>query len=180
MSWTIIKKNKTMDKVLTEKEEKFCLVYASGPAPFRGNAQKCYALVFNGNSGMYGADNEQNVHDALNGRQLMMREDIKARIDELSSYEIVNASTLRPRLTETLLRIVDECSTKTYTDKFGREISPAAPRSVAVNAVSKLIEMYGIKEDIAHKIAIENSDGSGITFNVIMPEKKTPGEDLIG
>ena len=138
-----------MDKVLTDKEEKFCLVYASGPAPFRGNAQKCYALVYNGNSGMYGAEDEQNVHDALNGRQLMMREDIKARIDELSSYEIVNASTLRPRLTET-------------------------------NAVSKLIEMYGIKEDIAHKIAIENSDGSGITFNVIMPEKKTPGEDLIG
>jgi Holliday junction resolvasome RuvABC ATP-dependent DNA helicase subunit len=110
----------------------------------------------------------------------MMREDIKTRIDELASYEIVNASTLRPRLTETLLKIIDECSTLNCYDKFDRQISPAALRAVAVNAVNKLTEMYGIKEDIAHKIAIESGDGNGITFNVIVPEKQIPGEDLIG
>lgn len=169
-----------MSKVLSEQEEKFCLIYASGPAPYRGNAEKCYSLVFKKSSGMYGSDQEEIVNRTLEARNLMRTEEIKERIDELSSLEIVNASTLRPRLTETLLKIADECSDLTCKDKFGREISPAALRSVAVNAISKLAEMYGIKEDIAHKIAIEGSDGNGITFNVIVPEKKNPGEDVIG
>lgn len=172
--------NEVSNIQLTEQEEKFCLVYASGPAPFRGNANKCYALVFHNNSGKYGNSDEENVNIALEARKIMMREDIKTRIDELASYEIVNASTLRPRLTETLLKIIDECSTLNCYDKFDRQISPAALRAVAVNAVNKLTEMYGIKEDIAHKIAIESGDGNGITFNVIVPEKQTPGEDLIG
>lgn len=169
-----------MDNALTEKEEKFCLIYASGPAPFRGNAQKCYGLVFHNRSGKYGSYEPEDVEIALAARQLMVREDIKARIDELMSVEVINASTLRPRLTEALLKIVDECSTLNVTDKFDRLISPAALRSVAVNAVSKLAEMYGIKEDIAHKIAIEGADGSGITFNVIVPEKQSHEEELIG
>lgn len=169
-----------MDNVLTEKEEKFCLIYASGPSPYRGNAQKCYGLVFQGRSGKYGDYEPEDVDIAIEARKLMLREDIKSRIDELSSLEIVNASTLRPRLTEVLLKIVDECSTLVCTDKFDRLVSPAALRAVAVNAVNKLTEMYGIKEDIAHKIAIEGGDGNGITFNVIVPEKKAPGEDLIG
>lgn len=169
-----------MDSVLTEKEEKFCLIYASGPAPFRGNAQKCYGLVFHNRSGKYGDYEPENVDITLEARALMMREDIKERIDELLSLEMVNASTLRPRLTEVLLKIIDECSTLVCVDKFDRKVSPAALRAVAVNAVNKLTEMYGIKEDIAHKIAIESGDGNGITFNVIVPEKQTPGEDLIG
>lgn len=165
---------------LTEKEEKFCLIYVSGPSPFRGNAQKCYGLVFHGKSGQYGEYEPESVDTALAARSLMLREDIKARIDELSSLEIVNASTLRPRLTEALLKIVDECSTLVCVDKFDRKVSPAALRAVAVNAVNKLTEMYGIKEDIAHKIAIESGDGGGITFNVIVPDKQVPGEDLVG
>lgn len=169
-----------MDKVLNDNEEKFCLIYASGPAPYRGNAQKCYGLVFKGKSGKYGDYEPESVEIALAARELMMRDDIKIRIDELSSLEIVNASTLRPRLTEALLKIVDECSTLVCVDKFDRKVSPAALRAVAVNAVSKLTEMYGIKEDIAHKIAIEGGDGGGITFNVIVPEKKAPGEDYVG
>lgn len=173
-----------MDKVLntqlTEKEEKFCLIYASGPSPYRGNAQKCYGLVFEGKSGKYGDYEPESVDIALEARELMMRDDIKTRIDELSSLEIVNASTLRPRLTEALLKIVDECSTLVCTDKFDRKVSPAALRAVAVNAVNKLTEMYGIKEDIAHKIEIDGNGGSGITFNVIVPEKQVPGEDFVG
>ena len=165
-----------MDSVLNEKEEKFCLIYASGPAPFRGNAQKCYGLVFHNSH----HDNYQCSCGVFRLRALMVREDIKERIDELLSLEVVNASTLRPRLTEVLLKIIDECSTLVCVDKFDRKVSPAALRSVAVNAVNKLTEMYGIKEDIAHKIAIEGGDGGGITFNVIVPDKQAPGEDLVG
>jgi len=49
---------------------------------------------------------------------------------------------------------------------------------VAVNAGKVLNDMYGIKEDIAHKIQLEGADGSGITFNVIVPEKKKNEDEL--
>ena len=61
-------------------------------------------------------------------------------------------------------------------DRFGTALSPAALRSVAVNAISKLTDMYGIKEDIAHKVMVEGADGDGITFNLIMPEKNKENE----
>lgn len=109
---------------LTDLEEKFCLVYACGPAPYNGNEKKTYALVFKGRTGMlYNPDQEtealNEVDCALLARELMVRDDIRDRIDELQSENTVTAATLRPRLTETLLKIADECSTLVFEDKFG-------------------------------------------------------------
>ena len=40
--------------------------------------------------------------------------------------------------------------------------------------------MYGIKEDIAHKVMLEGADGDGITFNLIVPEvNKDNGIDKV-
>lgn len=173
---------------LTDLEEKFCLVYACGPSPYNGNARKAYDLVFNGSTGLLFDPSESGINDrtkqdisvSLAVRQLMLRDDIKDRIDQLRSENLVNATTLRPRLTETLLKITDECSTLMVTDRWGNTVSPAALRSVAVNAISKLTEMYGIKEDIAHKVMLEGADGDGITFNLIVPEsKKENGLEVI-
>lgn len=181
-SLTIIVKHRIdmKDMKITDLEDKFCLVFASGPAPFRGNAQKCFSLVFKGSGARYSQSEEENVADSLEARKLMMREDIRERIDAYESAEIVDASTLRPRLTATLLKIADECSEASYEDRYGTKLSPAAMRAVAVNAISKLTDMYGIKEDIAHKVMLENAGGDGITFNVIVPEAKKQGEDLVG
>lgn len=164
-----------MDKEkLTDLEEKFCLIYANGPSPYNGNAKKTFDLVFKGVKGSYMAgefyDQADDIDDSISARKLIMREDIKKRIEEIQSESIVNAATLRPRLTETLLKIADECSTVVCVDKFGTKISPAALRSVAVNAIGKLTDMYGIKEDIAHKVMLEGADGDGITFNLIVPQ----------
>lgn len=168
-----------MDKIkLSATEEKFCLVYACGPSPYNGNARKTYDLVFNGNTGLLFNPSKNGIEDfnqnevkiSLAVRQLMLRDDIKDRIDQLQSETLVNATTLRPRLTETLLKITDECSTLMVTDRWGNTVSPAALRAVAVNAVSKLTDMYGIKEDIAHKVMLEGANGDGITFNLIVPE----------
>lgn len=170
------------NRKLTDLEEKFCLVYACGPSPYNGNAKKTYALVFKGSTGMlYNPDKidqeaREEVDAALAVRELMLRDDIKDRIDQIQSENLVNATTLRPRLTETLLKIADECSTLQCADKFGTPLSPAALRSVAVNAISKLTDMYGIKEDIAHKVMLEGTDGDGITFNLIMPEQNKENE----
>ncbi len=173
---------------LTNLEEKFCLVFACGPSPYNGNARKTYDLVFNGSTGLLydpskdGIDEHtrKEVETSIAVRELMMRDDIKDRIDQLKSENMVNAATLRPRLTETLLKIADECSTLHVTDRWGNTMSPAALRSVAVNAISKLTDMYGIKEDIAHKVMLEGADGDGITFNLIVPEaNKENGIDKV-
>lgn len=159
---------------LTNLEEKFCLVFACGPSPYNGNAKKTYDLVFNGATGRLvdpsDSQIKRDIDVSLAARELMLRDDIRDRIDQIQSESVVDAATLRPRLTETLLKIADECSTLICEDKFGTLLSPAALRSVAVNAIGKLTDMYGIKEDIAHKVMLEGADGDGITFNLIVPE----------
>lgn len=169
-----------MDKTtLTEQEQKFCLIYTSGPAPYNGNAARCYHLIFNEST--LEPVGKTEIEVSVKARQLMCREDVKSYIDELNALSIVNATTLRPRLTQTLLKIMDECSTAKFQDKWGTELSPAALRAVAVNAASKLTDMYGIKEDIAHKVMLEGADGEGITFNLIAPQPAPkPDDELIG
>lgn len=169
---------------LTTLEEKFCLVYACGPSPYNGNAKKTYDLVFRGSTGQLFDPDEKarkkqildEVDTSILVRELMLRDDIRDRIDQLQSETVVNAATLRPRLTETLLKIADECSTLMVEDRFGNTLSPAALRSVAVNAITKLTDMYGIKEDIAHKVMLESADGDGITFNLVMPKSNNENE----
>ena len=162
---------------LTDQEEKFCLVYACGPSPYNG---KTFDLVFNGNTGALFDPSKEGVEEhtknevevAIAVRQLITRDDIRDRIDQLRSETLVDATTLRPRLTE--------CSTLMVVDRWGNTQSPAALRSVAVNAISKLTDMYGIKEDIAHKVMLEGADGDGITFNLIVPEvNKDNGIDKV-
>lgn len=165
---------------LTPDEEKFCLIFTCGPSPYNGNAARTYELVFHKRTGIEDP-NEDNriladVDNTLAARELMQREDIKERIDQLKTENMVNASSLTPRLTSALLRIVDECSILTVVDRWGKKVSPAALRSVAVNAAGKLMDMYGIKEDIAHKVVLEGAGKDGITFNLIMPEADKENE----
>lgn len=164
---------------LSEKEQKFCLIYTAGPTPYVGNEVRCYQLVFNDST--HEPTREEEIEVSLQAHELMAREDIKEYIDSLSALNVVNATTLRPRLTQTLLKIADECATATFEDKFGTALSPAALRSVSVNAIKTLTDMYGIKEDIAHKVMLEGSDGEGITFNLIAPQPSPkPEDELIG
>lgn len=166
-----------MTNKLTDLEEKFCLVFAAGPSPYNGNAKKTYDLVFKGASAKYlNTDVEAEIATTISVQQLMQREDIKARIDQIQSANIVDAATLRPRLTETLLKIAEECSVLTVEDRWGNALSPAALRSVAVNAIKELTNMYGIKEDIAHKVMLEGADGDGITFNLVVPQANKENE----
>lgn len=166
-------------KELTEQEKKFCLIYAQGPAPYNGNKVRCWQLVFNDSTKK--PTGKLEVEISLKAQKLLDREDIAAYIEKINAASIVNASTLRPRLTQSLLNIADECSTLQLVDRWGVPVSPAALRSVAVNAISKLTDMYGIKEDIAHKISLEGADGEGITFNLIAPQPAPKAEDeLIG
>lgn len=167
------------DIKLSEKEQKFCLVYTAGPVPYVGNEVRCYQLVFN--DSVDEPASEMEIEVSLKARELMGRDDIKGYIDSLRALNVVNATTLRPRLTQTLLKIADECAAANFEDKFGTPLSPAALRAVSVNAIKTLTDMYGIKEDIAHKVMLEGADGDGITFNLIAPQPAPkPEDELIG
>lgn len=164
----------TKNIALTEQEEKFCLMFVNGLAPYCGNAGKCYYAVFEKPNGK----RKEDENSSFLGMKLAHKENVKERIDELNEFNAMTAGAIKPRVTSTLLKIMDECSTDVYEDQAGNPLSPAALRSVAVNAGKVLNDMYGIKEDIAHKIQLEGADGSGITFNVIVPEKKKNEDEL--
>ncbi len=159
---------------LSEEERNFCLLYVNAPAPYAGNADRCYKAIFKNPAIMISEDNNANI--SLSARELMARKEIKEYIDSLFEVNVVNATTLRPRLTQTLLKIVDECSESHYEDKFGRAVSPAAMRSVSVSAIKELNDMYGIKEDIAHTVRLEGENGAGVVFNVVVPNQKKEDE----
>ena len=159
---------------LNEQEKNFCLLYANAPAPYAGNMIKCYKAIFKEPAISVSDDNEVNI--SLSARKLMERPEIKEYIENMVELNVVNAATLRPRLTQTLLKIMDECSESNYEDKFGRKISPAAMRSVSVAAIKELNDMYGIKEDIAHTVKLEGENGAGIVFNVVVPGQRKEDE----
>lgn len=164
------------EKELTKEEERFCLIFVCGPSPYNGNAAKTYEFVFQQRRDiqMLGVGAFE-VASALAAHELMKRPEIKERIAQLKNETKIDATTLAPRITSALLKIMDECSTSQVMNRFGETISPAAMRSVAVNAASKLMELHGIKEDIAHKVVLE-SEGDGITFNLIMPDSSKDNE----
>lgn len=157
-----------MDNFLTDEEAKFCLLFVNGTDA--GNARKCYMDVFN--------ENDEAVAQ-YNARKILAKEVVKERIKELRNVELYTAESLRPRITETLLGIMGECANSEYTDKNGNLIQPAAMRAVSVHAAKTLNEMYGIKEDIAHKVAVEvgGESGGGVTFNVVMPQPRDQKEE---
>lgn len=161
---------------LSEKEKNFCLLYVNAPAPYAGNAEKCFKAIFESPTKMVSSDMSANY--SISASELMQNPDIKEYIEKLQELNVVNAATLRPRLTQTLLKIVDECSDSSFEDKFGNPISPAAMRSVSVSAIKELNDMYGIKEDIAHTVKLEGENGAGVVFNVIVPDQKNNDKEL--
>lgn len=81
------------------------------------------------------------------------------------------AKYMKVFLRENLTSIVEECAGTEYRDRKGTLLSPAALRSVAVNASKALMELYPVKEAQVSKINIDGAGEGGITFNVIMPEQ---------
>ena len=157
------------DNVITPEEAKFCLLYVNAPAPMSGDPRRCYKAVY-GSS----IDDAEAQARAL---ELMSQEHIKARLDELIAKNTFDTVSLKHKLTATLLKITDECADCKTIDRFGHEVSPAPLRAVAVNAVKTLNDMYGIKEDIAHKVTLEGGDGNGIVFNINVPTQTNKEEE---
>ena len=151
------------DGVLTPDEGRFCQLYVAGGVGYAGQLGKCYKEVF--------AQDDKDV--LLDARALLRQPQIVARIKELmvpfqSETEVM---ALKMQLTETLRSVMEETSTRNFTDKYGAPASPAPLRAVSVNAAKALMELYPVKHTHETKLRIEGSEG-GVVFNVIVPEKR--------
>ena len=157
-----------MDNILSDKEAKFCLLYVNGKNS--GDARKCYQDVF------CESDETRAMYEA---KKLIAKDCVKERLKELNNVEVFSASTLKHRITETLIGIMDECSKSEYTDKDGNLVQPAAMRAVSVHAAKTLNDMYGIKEDIAHSVNVNvgGENGNGVTFIVNAPQPRDKSEE---
>lgn len=147
---------------LSEEEIKFCRLLTFGVDPYAGNPRLCYEDIFN-------------YHDKDSlymANKLVAREDIKKYLSELKAINTYDSANMKARITENLLKIADEASKLTLRDRKGNTISPAAMRSVAVNADKALMDIYGIKAATENEIKLKNGDNgdAGITLNIIVPK----------
>ena len=151
----------TSNTNLTDQEILFCDLFAHGEAPFGGNAARCYQEVFNDTS----------KRTKSRASRLLARPEIQEYLKSLDELTYEEAKYMKTFLRENLISIIEECSTAELRDRKGVIQSPAAMRSIAVNAVKVLAELYPVKAAQESKLKIEGSGEGGITFNVIMPEQ---------
>lgn len=146
---------------LTDQEVLFCDLYANGEAPYGGNAARCYQEVFN--------DRTRSVKS--HATRMLARPEIQEYLKSLDELPYEEAKYMKTFLRENLISIIQECSSAEYRDRKGTLQSPAALRSVAVNASKALMELYPVKEAHVSKINIDGAGEAGVTFNVIMPNQ---------
>lgn len=151
----------TSNTNLTDQEILFCDLFAHGEAPFGGNAARCYQEVFNDTS----------KRTKSRAARLLARPEIQEYLKSLDELTYEEAKYMKTFLRENLISIIEVCSTAELRDRKGVIQSPAAMRSIAVNAVKALMELYPVKAAQENKLKIEGSGEGGITFNVIMPEQ---------
>ncbi len=147
---------------LKEQEKVFCELYVNGSAEFVGNAGRCYQEAF-----------QTKWRFRQSGRELLIREDIQAYIEDLQKMVDRENKNMKLYLTENLKSVISETVSAKYYDRNGTALSPAPLRSVAVGAMKLLADMYPVKEAQVNELNINGADGSGITFNVIVPESMT-------
>lgn len=158
---------KNVPKTLSKKEQDFCELLIFGCDPYVGNYNKCYEDIFD----------EHGNTVRMKAKELVEREDIKKYIAHLRTFANYKTADVKARITEKLLKIIDETSTAKYTDRRGTPLSPAPLRSVAVQASKALMELYPVKVAQESKVEVTGGDGNpGIIFNVVVPDQNKNDE----
>ena len=155
---------------LSEQEKQFCELYCNGAAPYGGNATKCYAYVFKAI--------EDSPLTPIRAKDLLNEARIQDNLGKLEKKGYKESAYMKKFLASNLMKIVEEASSGQYKDRFNTDLSPAPLRSVAVSAAKALTDLYPVKESQKQDISINGEGGdSGITFNLIIPEKKDKEEE---
>lgn len=150
-------------KELSQIEKEFCELYVNGTSSYAGNAAKCYADLF------------QDKTSRARGRamKLLNQPHIQKYISDLEAEEAYDSARKRNYLARHLEGIIEETCSSVYTDRRGNKLSPAALRSVGVQAMKLYADLFPVKESQVSKINIEGNTENGITFNVIVPSAKS-------
>lgn len=163
---------KENESILTQCEADFCLLYVNGSAPYSGNAAKCYEAVFGIPDDCPEYLASAKCHELAD--ELMEKVSVKERIEGLQKHTAYERAAIKQRINATMIGIMEECSEKKeYKNRFGEILMPAPMRSVSIQAAKVLMDINGIKEDTVNRLQIEDAEGNGITFNLIMPESKS-------
>lgn len=153
---------KHIPPTLSKKEKDFCELVTFGCDPYAGNPSLCYEEIFE----------DKGKVSRIKAQELMERGDVKEYLQYLRTLANYEAIDVKTRLTEKLFHIIEETSTAIYTDRRGNVLSPAALRSVAVQASKALMEMYPVKVAQESKLELSGSNGDdGIVFNVVIGDQ---------
>lgn len=150
---------------LTKQEQVFCELFVNGSGNEVGDAFLCYKKAYDTNSD----------YKALrHGQELLLRPDIQEYINYLDCPTEIAAFKerhMKRKITKKLMHIAEECADANYVDRRGNPISPAALRSVAVNAYKTIASINSLGNKVDDESASGGANGaSGITFNVIVPQ----------
>lgn len=161
---------------LKEVEQDFCILLVEGGDQFAGNPQKCYLETI-------GKEEKVDPNDPFLGhyvRETLGRDSIQGYIKELRGAidEEVENENLRSYLRGKLLKIIDECSDASYTDRRGTKLSPAPLRSVANHSIKTLIDLTpGLKKEKEDEEGSEEENG--LTLNIVVPDKPKKTKEQI-
>lgn len=136
----------------------FCDHFVYGDPGVAGDARQSYIRAF----GVKITKREASA--------FIRKKSIAKRIKELYEENAESTYAKRIYVEEKLITIIDECVKAKFKDKFGNIISPAAMRSVAVNALKVYNDMNGFNAPVEIRDTTEQK--TGIHFNLIVPEEK--------
>lgn len=146
----------------------FCELYVNGGFDYAGRGDKCYKKVF---------ECPSSSQAKARSRELLRKPYIISKIESLSEENQIEIQGKKMMIEETLVKIMQEGATATFENKYGKKISPAAMRSVAISAAAKLSELNGL--DKPKEIRITDEDGAGVVFNVIVPQVQQLKKDEV-
>lgn len=158
-NFRIMTDEKDLTKGMSVAEVNFCRLYAGGVAPYAGNPAKSHE----------GAFGKKSLYANVEAAELLQRDDVKAYVGWLRKRTSPDSDSVKQYLTQTYMRIIDECSEAEYTDRKGLPLNPASMRSVAVNAAKALAELHIAKETKVSIGGEGGKNGPSVTFNVIVP-----------
>lgn len=149
-------------KELRPDYDEFCLLYVHGGMRYTGNPGRCYQKAIN---------NIKNPAQAkARGKDLLNKDYIQNRISQLTQENEIEKVGKKMRIEETLLKIMEEGSKASFTDRFGNKVNPAAMRNASINAARTLNDMNGFNKPQELKIGTEEE--MAIQFITVAPAKK--------
>ncbi len=162
---------------LTEAEQDFCILLVEGGSGYAGNPEKCYMSTI-GEKEKIAEDDPFIGHYV---RETLRREDIQGYINDLRAADDpdFDAENIRTYLKKKLIKIINECSEATYTDRRGTKLSPAPLRSVANNSIKTLIDLTPkLRKEIEDDNDSQGTE-KGLVFNVVVPKEPEKTKEQI-